>query len=68
MIGEAIKNKVVLNSYANQNVEHSPNDEEWSKFESVSKFLKTFEEATKAVSTDIRPTSHMFLLVILRMS
>ena len=65
MVEEAIKNKVVLNSYANQNTEFSPNEEEWSRSESVSKVLKIFEDATKAVSADRRPTAHMFLPVII---
>lgn len=60
-----IKYNVVLNSYANQDIEISPNEEEWSKSESIYRFLKTFEEATKVVSADRKPTSHKFLPLVL---
>ncbi|CAN6231822.1 unnamed protein product [Urochloa humidicola] len=64
MIGEAIKYKVVLNSYASQNGEISPNEQEWSVAHAVCKLLKTFEEATKTVSAYRKPTSYMFLPLI----
>jgi len=57
--------RFVLNSYANQNAEISPNEQEWTKAQSICEFLKTFEEATKAVSVDRKPTSYMFLPLIL---
>jgi hypothetical protein len=40
---EALKYKVVLNSYANQNAEIYPNKQEWIKAELICGFLKTFE-------------------------
>ena len=65
MVTEALKYKVVLNSYANQYAEIPPNKQEWTKAESICKFLKAFEEATKAVSADKKPTSHIFLPLVL---
>ena len=65
MVREALKYKVVLNSYANQNVEIAPNEQEWTRADSICGFLETFEEATKAVSADRKPTSYMFLPLIL---
>jgi len=65
MVREALKYKVVLNSYANQNAEIAPNEQEWTRADSICGFLETFEEATKAVSADRKPTSYMFLPLIL---
>jgi len=65
MVRKALTYKVVLNSYANQNAEISSNEQEWIKAQSICEFLKTFEEATKAVSADRKPTSYMFLPLIL---
>ena len=65
IVRQALKYKVVLNSYANQNAEISSNEQEWIRAESICGFLKTFEEATKAVSADRKPTSYMFLPLIL---
>jgi len=65
MVGEAIKYKVVLNSYANQYVESSPNEQEWSEAEAIYQFLKAFEEATNLVSADRTPTAQMFLPLVL---
>ena len=65
MVREALTIKVVLNSYANQNAEIAPNEQEWTRADSICGFLETFEEATKAVSADRKPTSHMFLPLIL---
>ncbi|XP_022683481.1 zinc finger BED domain-containing protein RICESLEEPER 2-like [Setaria italica] len=64
MVAEAIKYKTVLNSYANQHAEIPPNEQEWSTADSICKFLKTFEEATKAISAHRKPTSYMFLPLI----
>ena len=60
MVREALKYKVVLNSY--QNAEIAPNEQEWTRADSICGFLETFEEATKAVSADRKPTSYMFFL------
>jgi hypothetical protein len=65
MVREAIQYKTVLNSYANQHAEISPSEQEWSKAESVCKFLETFEQATNAVTTNRKPTSYMFLPLII---
>ena len=65
MVRKALTYKVVLNSYANQNAEIAPNEQEWTKAQSICEFLETFEEATKAVSADRKPTSYMFLPLIL---
>jgi len=65
MVGEEIKYKVVLNSYANQYVESSPNEQEWSEAEAIYQFLKVFEEATNLVSADRTPTAQMFLPLVL---
>jgi hypothetical protein len=43
----------------------SPSEQEWKKAKSICEFLKTFEEATKAVSANRKPTSYMFLPLIL---
>jgi hypothetical protein len=48
MIMEAIEYKVVLRRYAEEQLEPSPDDEEWTNSEAIGEFLGTFEEATKA--------------------
>ncbi|CAO2176214.1 unnamed protein product [Urochloa humidicola] len=64
MVDEAIKYKTVLNSYAHQNCIESPDELEWSRADSVNKFLTTFEAATTTASADRNPTSYMFLPLI----
>eukprot|EP00267_Zea_mays_P055280 XP_020408604.1 zinc finger BED domain-containing protein DAYSLEEPER isoform X2 [Zea mays] len=61
MIMEAIEYKVVLKRYAEEQLEPSPNDEEWTNSEAIGEFLEAFEKATKAFSTHRSPTSHLFL-------
>jgi hypothetical protein len=71
MIMEAIEYKVVLKRYAEEQLEPSPDDEEWTNSEEMMKsgqilrrlesFLGAFEEATKVFSTHRSPTSHLFL-------
>ncbi|KAG2565676.1 hypothetical protein PVAP13_7NG131634 [Panicum virgatum] len=65
MVREALTYKVVLNSYANQNAKISPNEQDWIKAQSICGFHKTFEEATKVISSDRKPTSYMFFPLIL---
>lgn len=65
MITEALKYKVVLNNYASENAEATPTEGEWINAEVICAFLKAFEEATKAVSADRKPTAHLFLHMIL---
>jgi hypothetical protein len=43
----------------------SPTDAEWSNAEAIGKFLVAFEEATKVLSADRSPTSHLFLEILL---
>ena len=61
MIMEAIEYKVVLRRYAKEQLEPSPDDEEWTNSEAIGEFLGAFEEATKAFSAHRSPTSHLFL-------
>jgi hypothetical protein len=61
MIMEAIEYKVVLKRYAEEQLEPSPDDEEWTNSEAIGEFLGAFEEATKAFSAHRSPTSHLFL-------
>jgi hypothetical protein len=61
MIMEAIEYKVVLRRYAEEQLEPSPDDEEWTNSEAIGEFLRAFEEATKAFSAHRSPTSHLFL-------
>lgn len=64
MINEAHPYKVVLNSYANQTKEvPAPTEEEWAAAMSIGKVLKALEEAI--VSTDRKPSAHMFLNMVL---
>jgi hypothetical protein len=65
MITEALKYKVVLNNYASESAEPTPTEGEWTNAEVICAFLKAFEEATKAVSADRKPTAHLFLHMIL---
>jgi hypothetical protein len=65
MVREALKYKVVLNSYAHQYVESSLNEQEWSQADAICEFLKAFEEATNLVSTDRTPTAQMFFPLVL---
>jgi hypothetical protein len=65
MVGEALKHKIILNSYANQYVESSTKEQQWIKSESICEFLNTFEEATKAISAYRKSTSCMFLALII---
>lgn len=58
---EAIEYKVVLKRYAEEQLEPSPDDEEWTNSEAIGEFLGAFEEATKAFSAHRSPTSHLFL-------
>ncbi|TVU17577.1 hypothetical protein EJB05_33621, partial [Eragrostis curvula] len=66
MLKEAMEYKAVLNSYANQNVEGCPTDQEWDKAASICDFLKAFEELTNVVSAHREPTAHKFLPVVLQ--
>ncbi|ONM16336.1 Zinc finger BED domain-containing protein DAYSLEEPER [Zea mays] len=61
MIMEAIEYKVVLKRYTEEQLEPSPDDEEWTNSEAIGEFLGAFEEATKAFSAHRSPTSHLFL-------
>lgn len=65
MVGEALKYKEVLNSYAYQYAECSPNEEEWLQAEAICEFLKALQEATNVVSADRTPTAQMFLPLVL---
>jgi hypothetical protein len=65
MVREALKYKVVLNSYAHQYAESSPNEQEWSQADAICEFLKAFEEATNLLSTDRTPIAQMFLPLVL---
>ncbi|BAS84941.1 Os03g0563400 [Oryza sativa Japonica Group] len=65
MVLEALVYRAVLNSYANENGEVAPSDEEWLTAESICEFLKAFEEATRLVSADRKPTAHSFLHLVL---
>ena len=47
-----MKYMVVLNSYAHQYAESSPNEQEWSQTDAICEFLIAFEEATNLVSAD----------------
>ncbi|BAH92758.1 Os04g0542100 [Oryza sativa Japonica Group] len=47
MIREILPYKAILNSYASENCELLPTDEEWLHAESICEFLKAFEEATR---------------------
>jgi hypothetical protein len=61
MIREILPYKAILNSYASENCELLPTDEEWLHAESICEFLKAFEEATRGVSAHRTPTAHTFL-------
>jgi hypothetical protein len=61
MIMEAIQYKVVLKRYAEEELESSPDDEEWKNSKAIGEFLGAFEEDTKAFSMHRTPTSHLFL-------
>jgi hypothetical protein len=65
MLRDALKYKVVLNSYAPKYHEPPPTEEEWKKATAVCEFLKAFEELTLAVSAHRKPTSHRFLPLVL---
>jgi hypothetical protein len=61
MIMEAMEYKVVLKRYAEEQLEPSPDDEEWKNSQAIGEFLGAFEDATKAFSTHRTPTSNLFL-------
>jgi hypothetical protein len=61
MIMEAIEYKVILKRYDEEQLEHSPDDEEWKNSQAIGEFLGAFEEGTKAFSTHRTPASHLFL-------
>jgi hypothetical protein len=63
MIMEAIEYKVILKRYAKEQLELSPDDEEWKNSQAIGEFLGAFEEATKAFSTHRTPTSHLFCIM-----
>ena len=65
MILEAIEYKIVLKRYTTSQQQPFPTELEWSKTESIGKFLGVFEETTRAFSADRFPTSHMFLVNVL---
>jgi hypothetical protein len=65
MIMEAIKYKVVLKRYVEEQFEPPPNEEEWKNAEAIGEFLGAFEKATKAFSAYRSPTSHLFLHKVL---
>ncbi|KAG2619308.1 hypothetical protein PVAP13_3NG140927, partial [Panicum virgatum] len=62
---EAIEYKIVLKRYTTSQQQPFPTELEWSKTESIGKFLGVFEETTRAFSADRFPTSHMFLVNVL---
>jgi hypothetical protein len=59
---EAIEYKVVLKQYAEEQLEPSPDDEEWKNSQATGDFLGAFEYATKAFSARRTPTCHLFFL------
>ncbi|KAL6845038.1 hypothetical protein ACP4OV_025211 [Aristida adscensionis] len=65
MLTEALTYRSVLSSYANQFLENCPTEEEWDRADGICKFLKAFEELTRVVSADRKPTAHKFLHVLL---
>jgi hypothetical protein len=65
MLVEAIKYRGVLNSYASENGEATPDAKEWTNAEVICDFLGAFEEATNAVLADRKPTSQHFLHMLL---
>jgi hypothetical protein len=65
MLVKAIKYRRVLNSYASENGEATPDVKEWTNAEVICDFLGAFEEATNAVSADRKPTSQHFLHMLL---
>ena len=65
MILEAIEYKIVLKRYTTSQQQPFPTELEWSKTESIGKFLGVFEETTMAFSADRFPTSHLFLINVL---
>ena len=65
MIVEELKYKAVLNRYAEEQLEPSPTNEEWANTEAITTFLRAFKEATKAFLVDRRPTSHLYLKMVL---
>jgi hypothetical protein len=62
MIMEAIEYKVVLKIYVEEQLEPSPDDEEWTNSKAIGELLGAFEEGTKAFSAHRSPTSHLFFL------
>lgn len=66
MLEEALTYRTVLNSYpSDSNEVAAPSDEEWTAAEGIGAFFKAFAEATKIVSADRKPTTHLFLQVVL---
>ncbi|RLM62193.1 zinc finger BED domain-containing protein RICESLEEPER 2-like [Panicum miliaceum] len=65
MILEAVEYKIVLKRYATSQQQPFLTEDEWSKAESIGKFLGVFEETTKAFTVDRFSTAHLFLVNVL---
>ena len=61
MILEAAEYKIMMKRYATSWQQPFPISVEWSKAESIGKFIEVFEQTTRAFSANRFPTSHLFL-------